>query len=96
MRSFDPLISATVDSVYNDSPALYAGMQSGDIIVSVNEQSIYDWGDFLDWINNNPDDIIDVEVERGNSIYKLNIDRNDDGTIGVLRRNGIKTKNKGC
>ena len=41
MRSFDPLFSATIDSVYNDSPALYAGMQSGDVIVSVNGQSIY-------------------------------------------------------
>ena len=95
MRSFDPLFSATIDSVYNDSPALYAGMQSGDVIVSVNGQSIYDWGDFSNWIDNNPDDLIDVEVERGNSIYKLNIDRNDDGTIGVLLRSDqIKTTNK--
>ena len=66
MRSFDPLFSATIDSVYNDSPALYAGMQSGDVIVSVNGQSIYDWGDFSNWIDNNPDDLIDIEVERGN------------------------------
>ena len=94
ISSFTPLFSATIDSVYNDSPALYAGMQSGDIIVSINGESIYDWGDFSNWIDNNPDDIIDVEVERGNSIYKLNIDRNDDGTIGVLRRNGIKTIDK--
>ena len=94
LSSFTPLFSATIDSVYNDSPALYSGMQSGDIIVSINGESIYDWGDFSNWIDNNPDDIIDVEVERGSAIYKINIDRNDDGTIGVLRRNGIKTINK--
>ena len=94
ISSFTPLFSATIDSVFNDSPALYAGMQSGDVIVSVNGQSIYDWADFSNWIDNNTDDLIDVEVERGNSIYKLNIDRNDDGTIGVLRRNEIRTINK--
>ena len=94
ISSFTPIFSATIDSVFNDSPALYAGMQSGDVIVSVNGQSIYDWSDFSNWIGNNTDDLIDVEVERGNSIYKLNIDRNDDGTIGVVRRNEIRTINK--
>ena len=94
ISSFTPIFSATIDSVFNDSPALYAGMQSGDVIVSVNGQSIYDWSDFSNWIDNNTDDLIDVEVERGNSIYKLNIDRNDDGTIGVVRRNEIRTINK--
>ena len=94
ISSFTPIFSATIDSVFNDSPALYAGMQSGDVIVSVNGQSIYDWADFSNWIDNNTDDLIDVEVERGNSIYKLNIDRNDDGTIGVVRRNEIRTINK--
>ena len=94
ISSFTPIFSATIDSVFNESPALYAGMQSGDVIVSVNGQSIYDWGDFSNWMADNTDDIINIEVERGSSIYKLNIDRNDDGSIGVLRRNEINTINK--
>ena len=94
INSFTPIFSATIDSVFNDSPAIYAGMQSGDVIVSVNGQSIYDWGDFSNWMTDNADNLINVEVERGSSIYKLNIDRNDDGSIGVLRRNEIKTINK--
>jgi len=94
INSFTPIFSATIDSVFNDSPAIYAGMQSGDVIVSVNGQSIYDWGDFSNWMTDNTDNLINVEVERGSSIYKLNIDRNDDGSIGVLRRNEIKTINK--
>ena len=94
INSFTPIFSATIDSVFNDSPAIYAGMQSGDVIVSVNGQNIYDWGDFSNWMADNTDDLINVEVERGGSKYKLNIDRNDDGSIGVLRRNGIKTINK--
>ena len=95
MNSFTPLYSATVDSVSNESPALIAGIQSGDRIVSINNESIYDWTSFTKWINNNSDDIIDITIERGGSNYNISIDRNDDGTIGVWKKNtGIKTINK--
>ena len=95
MNSFTPLYSAIVDSVSNESPALIAGIQSGDRIVSINNESIYDWTSFTKWINNNSDDIIDITIERGGSNYNISIDRNDDGTIGVWKKNtGIKTINK--
>ncbi len=46
-------------------------MQSGDRIVSINNESIYDWSSFTKWIENNSDDIIDVVVERGDSNYTI-------------------------
>ncbi|MBC8300139.1 MAG: RIP metalloprotease RseP [Pelagibacterales bacterium] len=95
INSFTPLFSAIVDSVSNESPALYAGIQSGDRIISINNESIYDWSSFTKWIKNNSDDIIDVIVERGDSNYNISINRNDDGTIGVWRKNtGIETINE--
>ena len=95
INSFTPLFSAIVDSVSNESPALYAGIQSGDRIISINNESIYDWSSFTKWIKNNSDDIIDVIVERGDSNYNISINRNDDGTIGVWKKNtGIETINE--
>ena len=95
MLSFTPLFSATIDSVFNDSPASYAGMQSGDKIISINDEKIYDWSSFSNWIDENPDNIIDVIVERDGSNYNLTIDRNDDGTIGVGKQStGIETINQ--
>ena len=88
INSFIPLYSATIDSIVIDSPALYSGMQSGDKVVSINNEIIYDYTSFTNWLANNSDDIIDVEVERGASKYNLSIDRNDDGTIGVIKTNG--------
>ena len=88
INSFIPLYSATIDSIVIDSPALYSGMQSGDKVVSINNEIIYDYRSFTNWLANNSDDIIDVEVERGASKYTLSIDRNDDGTIGVIKTNG--------
>ena len=95
INSFTPLYSASVDSVSNDSPAFYAGIESGDRIVSINNENIYDYGSFKNWLDNNADDIIDVVVERDNSNYSLTVDRNDDGTIGVWKKDyGIKTINE--
>jgi regulator of sigma E protease len=95
INSFTPLFSAIVDSVSNESPALYAGIQSGDRIISINNESIYDWSSFTKWIKNNSDDIIDVIVERGDSNYNISINPNDDGTIGVWKKNtGIETINE--
>ncbi len=55
---------------------------------------IYDYASFKNWLDNNSDDIIEVVVERGASNYTLSIDRNDDGTIGVIKTNrGIETIN---
>ena len=94
INSFIPLFSATIDSILIDSPALYSGMQSGDKIVSINNEIIYDYVSFKNWLDNNSDDIIEVVVERGASNYTLSIDRNDDGTIGVIKTNrGIETIN---
>ena len=94
INSFIPLFSATIDSIVIDSPALYSGMQSGDKIVSINNEIIYDYASFKDWLDNNSVDIIDVVVERDASNYTLSIDRNDDGTIGVIKTNrGIETIN---
>jgi len=95
INSFTPLFSASVDSVFNDSPALNAGMKAGDLIISINGQDINDWTGFSNWVDNNSDDIISVDVERDNSIYTLKIDRNDDGTIGIMKNTfGINTINK--
>ena len=94
INSFIPLFSATIDSILIDSPALYSGMHSGDKIVSINNEIIYDYASFKNWLDNNSDDIIDVVVERDGSNYTLSIDRNDDGTIGVIKTNrGIETIN---
>ena len=70
INSFSPIFSAEIDSVIPDSPALYSGHQSGDKILSVNDNLINDWASFSDWMDNNQDDIINVTVEHQDIEYK--------------------------
>ncbi len=79
-----PLISATIDSVFG-SPALDAGINAGDKIVKLNYDNIKTWTEFTNWISNNDDDVISATLQRGNSIYETNIERNYDGTIVVVK-----------
>ena len=89
-RPLIPLISATIDSVFG-SPALNAGINSGDKILRVNDDNINTWQEFVKWIDNNDNDIINIALQRGNSIYETPVKRNDDGTIGVsLLNTGIE------
>ncbi len=89
-RPLTPLVSATIDSVFG-SPALDAGINSGDKIIKVNSDDINTWQEFISWIENNDDDLINVTLQRENSIYETPIERNDDGTIGVsLSTTGIE------
>ncbi len=88
-RPLTPLVSATIDSVFG-SPAIDAGINSGDKIIKVNSDDINTWQEFISWIENNDDDLINVTLQRGNSIYETPIERNDDGTIGASLDTGIE------
>ena len=94
INSFIPIFPAEIDSVVPDSPALSSGLESGDKILSVNDEIINDWGAFSDWLDNNSDDIINVVIERNNSNYTISIDRNDDGTIGVFPAFNFQSTNQ--
>ena len=94
INSFIPIFPAEIDSVVPDSPALNSGLESGDKILSVNDEIINDWGAFSDWLDNNSDDIVNVVIERDNSNYTISIDRNDDGTIGVFPAFNFESTNQ--
>ena len=46
INSFIPIFPAEIDSVVPDSPALNSGLESGDKILSVNDEIINDWEHF--------------------------------------------------
>ncbi len=90
-RPLNPLISATVDSVSLESPASNAGLNAGDVIIKMNTDNINTWQEFLNWMDNNNDKIINMTLQRNEGIYETTLQRDIGGTIGVWKLNtGIK------
>ena len=86
-RPLNPLIRATVDSVSVESPAYNAGINAGDLIIKANTDNINTWQEFLNWMDNNNDKIINMTLQRNEGIYETTLKRNIDGTIGVMKLN---------
>ena len=86
-RPLNPLIRATVDSVSVESPAYNAGINAGDLIIKANTDNINTWQEFINWMDNNNDKIINMTLQRNEGIYETTLQRNIDGTIGVMKLN---------
>ena len=54
-----------------DGPALKAGLEPGDEILSVNAEEILTWTDLVDNIRPIPDSPVDIEIERDQEILKF-------------------------
>ena len=90
-RPLNPLIRATVDSVSVESPAYNAGINAGDLIIKANTDNINTWQEFINWMDNNNDKIINMTLQRNEGIYETTLQRDIGGTIGVWKLNtGIK------
>ena len=59
-----PKIPSVVGTIENNSPASLAGLQVGDQVLSVNDKSIDDWGSLVQNIQDNPNNVLSLKVNR--------------------------------
>lgn len=83
MLPFTALVQPIIDSIEPDSPAEKIGLVSGDLILSVNDNSIIKWQDFTKIVKENKAKTIDLKIERSGRIISKRINLRDDNTIGV-------------
>ena len=79
---FMPALPAIVDSVMNDSPAQKAGLQKGDRLIGVNDQSFLFFGELPAILDANKDKDAVIRVLRGADTLALNTHIGDDGKLG--------------
>jgi len=60
--------TTTIDRVIDDYPAQQAGLQAGDVIVSVNGENVDSWTAAQTQIANTSGDKLDITVQRGNDV----------------------------
>lgn len=68
-----PKLRPVVDKVMPDSPALAAGLKTGDLLISADGEPIGDWLQWVDYVKNRPGRLIEVEVERDGARQLLSI-----------------------
>ncbi len=65
-------LSPEIGEIMKDSPAYNAGLEKGDIIISINNKNIFKFSDIPNAINNQ--DYLNIEILRNNSIIYKNLE----------------------
>ncbi|SDW23415.1 RIP metalloprotease RseP [Aequorivita viscosa] len=81
MHAFEPRRSAVIDTVLQDHPAAAAGLKNGDVITSVNGQSIQYYDEFQKLMNKEDENTI--VFLRGSQQDTIKVTPNEEGLIGV-------------
>lgn len=80
--------TTTLDQVVVDSPAMVAGLQSGDEIVALDGDSVKNWGDVTDYLSSSKEKTVTVTVNREGQELNLTstFTESTDGrqTIGII------------
>ena len=66
-----PEFPSIIGSVENNSPALLAGLQVGDEILTVNGIRINNWDSLVEQIKNNPNKILQLQINRLNKNMEI-------------------------
>ena len=66
-----PEIPSIIGTIENNSPASLAGLQVGDQILSVNNENINNWSLLVENIQNNPNNILKLKINRFGKILDI-------------------------
>lgn len=73
-----------IGGVMDNSPALKAGFNPGDVIISVNDREVFLSNQVIEIVNANASKEIAVVVKRDDKNVLLNVTPGEDGKIGVV------------
>ena len=66
-----PDFGTTLGDVQENSPASLAGLQIGDKIISINDDPVDKWSDYVKIVQSNPNSILRLEVERDSELLAI-------------------------
>ena len=66
-----PPIEPVIGEVLPDSPAAEGGLNSGDMILKINANPIYDWSEIKKFINEKGGEIISIKIDRNGESKQL-------------------------
>lgn len=90
-----PAIPAVIDSVIPNSPAAHSGLLPKDKILTINNQTIHDWSDLGNTLEDQANQPIILQINREGEILQLDATASAESTLGVFpKRPQITVTNK--
>ena len=89
LRPFQPIASPVIVNTSPNSPAEKSGLLAKDTILKLNNVSVKNPTEFSEMIGSRPNETIELEIQRGNEIYKTTVllessrDNPSKGFIGI-------------
>ncbi|MCX5893514.1 MAG: site-2 protease family protein, partial [Deltaproteobacteria bacterium] len=68
-----PYLTTEIGNVMADSPSVQAGLQKGDLVLSVNNQKVRRWQDLAEMIGKAGDKPVVLSVKRGEQVFSVTI-----------------------
>jgi regulator of sigma E protease len=68
-----PYFNTEIGGIQPDSPAQEAGLQKGDLILSINDQPVHRWEDLSKIIRTTGEKNLDIKFRRGNQDMQVNL-----------------------
>lgn len=65
-------LSPIIGNVVHDSPASLAGLQKGDVVLSINDQSIAQWSEISDAVKSSVGPLV-FRIERGETLHLISV-----------------------
>jgi len=79
-----PDIYPFVSSVTAGAPAERAGLQTGDVILAINDERVVFSRDVVDIVSKNPDAPIDIRIRRGGQEHRVTVTPLREGSVGRI------------
>ena len=73
IEPFRPQVLPVIDEVSKDGRAFEAGLQTGDLVLSVNGESVEDWNAFVSLVQAKPEEALTIIVRRSDAEVNLRI-----------------------
>ncbi len=77
-------LSPVIGNVLHESPANIAGLQKGDIVLSINEESITQWNEISEAVKSSAG-ILTFRIERGNTVRILTVNPKISETQNIFK-----------
>lgn len=84
LNFYQPALGKTIDVVEEGSPAAQAGFEPGDELVRVDGIELQDWNDWVAYVQERPEQTLQVEVLRDGALRELQV------TPAVAEANGTR------